>query len=285
MHTKRTYKLCLTALCLATLSGSALAQGKPVDPKPAKPAVPLLPPPTNPFLPPAAPAAPAAPKTFFYSVIPFETLEPTLTLTPEQSKKIKPIYAHLDEETNSLKAAAKTPEEKRAAGDKIRKAQTDANTEIDAALTLAQREKAQPLMLEMLRMASIGVSPQMLKELKLTSDQRQQFMKLVEAVQAKMNAMPKTDRRSKYDELAMPERAKIPALLTEPQKVVFDKYNDHGLLKSDVAARNAAAEAAKATPVKAGTDKPVPPVPLPPVAPDKGPVTPPAPGKSTPPQK
>ena len=96
MENLKSYLFCLSGLCLTLGSGAVSGQQRPpTPPPPPRPApVPPVQPLTNPLLtpkptPPPVPVAPkpAAPKIFAYTLIPFETLEPTAQMTPEQSVK------------------------------------------------------------------------------------------------------------------------------------------------------------------------------------------------------
>ena len=151
-------------------------------------------------------------------------------MTPDQSVKIKPIYDKLEMDIAALRLAAKTPEEKNALNDKIRAMQADANKRIDAVLDPAQRKKVDGLMFEMMEMISVGVSPQMLHDMKLTPDQRVAILKIVADVQTKMKAVPKADYRAKYPAIMEAERVRIAPLLTPAQKAIYDKYDTGGRL-------------------------------------------------------
>ena len=258
MRNPKIILLCLSVLCCTGMNRAALGQEKkPAPPtKTAPPAAPVAPP-TNPLL---APPNPKAPRAFLYTVIPFETLEPTVQLTTEQSAKIKPAYARFDSEASALRLAARTPEEKRAAGTRISELQNEADRQIESVLTDPQKEKAKPLMFEMVSMLSIGLSKDMLRDMKLTPDQRKSILKRVEAVQAQYKALPATERSKKYLEIMLSERVKIPALLTDAQKAVFERYTERGLPKT----------AETLTPVPVKTDKPVSPNPFSSPAADPG---------------
>ena len=229
MKNQKSILFCLSGLCLTLAGGAVLGQQKPLPtPPPASPDAPQTPAktPVNPLL--TNPAAPKPVRIFTYTLIPFETLEPSVQMTPDQSVKIKPIYSKLDADTAALRAAAKTPEEKNALNQKIRDLQTEANKQVDAALDPAQRKKAEGLIFEMMEMISVGVSPQMLRELKLTPDQRAAIVKIVGEVQEKMKALPAADRRPKYNAIMEAERVKIAPLLTPAQKVIYDRYDTQG---------------------------------------------------------
>ena len=144
----------------------------------------------------------------------------------------------MDADVAAARAAAKTPEEKTGLNDKIRAMQTEANKQIDAILDPAQRKKVDGLMFEMMEMISVGVSPQMLHDMKLTPDQRTTILKIVADVQAKMKAamaaVPAKDKpaeyKAKYPAIMEAERVRIAPLLTPAQKAIYDKYDTGGRL-------------------------------------------------------
>jgi len=229
----------LLALCLTLWSGAVSGQQRPPTPLPPPlPNAPLSPvkAPTNPLLAPPTAPKPVQPKVFAYVLIPFETLEPTAKMTPDQSVKIKPIYDKLEVGIATLRASAKTPEEKNALNDKIRAMQAESNKQIDAVLDPAQRKKVDGLMFEMMEMISVGVSPQMLHDMRLTPEQRTAILKIVSDVQAKINAVmkdvPAKDRqaeyKAKYPAIMEAERLRIAPLLTPAQKAIYDRYDTGG---------------------------------------------------------
>ena len=223
----------LSGFCLMLGSGAVLGQQRP--PTPAPPPAPTTPLPTqkapvNPLL--ANPATPKPARVFTYTVIPYEMLEPSVQMTPDQIVKIKPIYMKLDADIAALRAAAQTPEQKSALNDKFRALQAESNKQIDAILDPAQRKKAEDTIYEMAEMISVGVSPQMLRELKLTPDQRVAILKIEADVQQKLKAMPVAERRPKYAAMMEAERVRIPPLLTPTQRLIFDKYDTNGRLIS-----------------------------------------------------
>ncbi len=227
MQKRKLFSLCLSGLCLTLWGGAVSGQQKPPKP-PAAPNAPQSPvtAPTNPLL--GNPSAPRVKPIFAYTLIPFETLQPSVQMTPDQSVKIKPLYDKLDADTAALRAAAKTPEERNALNDKIRAMQTEANKQINAILDQAQRKKADGLMFEMVEMLSVGVSPQMLRDMKLTPDQRVAILGIVADVQAKTKGIPPAERKAKFPPIIEAERARIPALLTPAQNAIFDKYDAQG---------------------------------------------------------
>ena len=204
----------------------ALPDKKPAPPVPGSPALPA-PPPGNPLTQPQT-NEPAYKRPQYLIMVPFPTLESSLQLNPDQSAKIRLICQSVDSSAAALRTAAKTPDDKQNVAAKIKKMENDANQQIFDLLNEEQRKKSPGVIYEMLKMMSIGMPPQMLKEMELTPPQRSQILTLVDNVQTEMKKLPRAEQHGKYAELVKPERLKIPALLTDKQKAVFAKYDDQG---------------------------------------------------------
>ena len=238
MPNQKSFLFCLTGLCLTLGNGMVSAQQRPpTPPPPPRPGTPPpVPAPTNPLLTnpvmpapiPPKPAAPKTPRITAYTLFPFETVEPTVQMTPEQSQKIKPIYEKFNADIKAVRAAAKTPDENRALPEKTRAMQAEADKKIDDLLTPEQRKKATGLIYETMAMISVGISPPMLTEMKLTPDQRVAILKVVDAVQAKMKTIPKAEYRAQYHAIMQAERVNIAPLLTPAQKAIYDRYDSEG---------------------------------------------------------
>ncbi len=150
------------------------------------------------------------------AMMPVSALATIVTLKPAQKVKITAIQ-------NKLKADMKAANGDRA---KMGPLFTAVNNDLKAVLTPQQQKTVEAkLPVVMLLNRSRAVPAAVLADVKLTAPQMGKITTLATAEQAKMEAVPREERRTKGQEIMAGFKTQVDALLTPAQKAIIAKYH------------------------------------------------------------
>lgn len=154
--------------------------------------------------------------------MPIARLDAAVGLTADQKAKIKAIQDKYQADVRALRPAPGS-EPSAEARQKRAERTRQANQEIMAVLTTAQKEKLQGALREMAPLRRSGLSPELAAELKLTDAQKRQIATITKETRERIGALSPEERRTRGREIAREAREKITSLLTPDQKAVLEK--------------------------------------------------------------
>jgi len=156
--------------------------------------------------------------------LPVAALDAAVHLTADQRARITAIQEKYRTDVRALRPAPGSPPnpENRAKRAELTR---QANQQIEAVLTAAQKERLKSALQEIAPLRGAGLPLELLAQLKLTDEQKKQITAIAREAREKIGALPREERRAKGQEITQAARDKILAVLTADQKATLEKWN------------------------------------------------------------